>query len=193
MPKDCHLRQSRPATDCSCSGGSRTGTRHHAGSCPVASNTAVPRHPRTAAGARPYTSTSASITSCRSVNSVATSESGASAASPASSTSLSRSARWNASSSFSAFTQHTSHLGGVEHLGFRGEMADLGRRQTSQELALVAKDFEPAQVTHEFVEVRQRWPRRLLLERIEQQRTTATTSPRLTSLSPPATLLFQEP
>ncbi len=44
-------------------------------------------------------------------------------------------------------------FGGVEHLSFRDKMADLGRCQTGQKLALVAKDFEPAQVTHEFVEM----------------------------------------
>jgi hypothetical protein len=58
-------------------------------------------------------------------------------------------------------------LGGIEHLGFGGEMADFSRRQSSQELALVAEDFEPAQVRDEFVKVRQRWPRWWLFERIE--------------------------
>ena len=58
-------------------------------------------------------------------------------------------------------------LGGVEHLRFGGKVSDFGRRQTSQELALVAEHFEPAQVADEFVQVRQRRPRRRLFERIE--------------------------
>ena len=45
-------------------------------------------------------------------------------------------------------------------------MADFSRRQASQDVALVAEKFEPAQVAHQFVEVRQRWSRQRL-ERIE--------------------------
>ena len=44
-------------------------------------------------------------------------------------------------------------LAGIEHLRLRGEVADLGGSQASQNAALVANHFEPAQVADELVEV----------------------------------------